>query len=380
MDDFITLLSTQIAFISFFIITIVLYYFYKVKENNSYRSYEEDILTRNINNPVISPRQNLQWEKEGTFNPAVVEINNKVHLLYRAVGSDGVSRIGYASSEDGLNFGQGDIHPIFSFERSKALNNNEVRKYDPVMYPSGGSSGGCEDPRITKIGDTLYMTFSAFGDWDFIRVGLSMINEKDFIKKKWSSWSKPILISPPNEIHKNWVIFPEKINGKFAILHSVSPKIEIEFRENLNTIGSQDPYIKSPAGIRLDGDRKSWDKRIRGAGPPPLKTEKGWLVLYHANDSNEPYKYKLGAQLLDLYNPTKVIAKASLPILEPTEWYENDGKPGVVYVCGAIIKENSKEGDSLYVYYGGGDKYVCVAHTHLDTLLTWLINNGEVRD
>jgi predicted GH43/DUF377 family glycosyl hydrolase len=244
------------------------------------------------------------------------------------------------------------------------------------MYPSGGSWGGVEDPRITKIGDTIYMTFNAFDGWDFIRIGLTMISEKDFLKKRWSSWSKPILLSPPGEVHKNWMIFPEKINGKFAIIHSISPKVEVEYRDTLQSIGGRDPFIKSPVGVRTAGSA-GWDSRIRGAGPPPLKTDRGWLVLYHANQKEESHKYKLGALLLDIEDPTKVLAKAILPILEPDLWYENDSKPGIVYACGAIIREDYG-GNSLYVYYGGGDKYVCVAHTHLETMLDWMTTHGSL--
>lgn len=377
MENILAFLSSQTMFIFFFIIIGILFYISTTQEfkSNNPPLDKKHLLTRSATNPVISPRQHLMWEKEGAFNPAALKLGGKVHLLYRAVGGDGVSRIGYATSDDGLHFGQGETYPIFSFEKPRGLHTKEQR-YDPIIYPSGGSFGGCEDPRLTHIEDTIYMTFNAFDGWDYIRIGLTMISEKDFLQKRWSAWSKPLLISPPGEIHKNWMIFPEKINGKFAVLHSISPKVEIEYRKSLTTIGTQDSYIKSPVGVRTKGNKDGWDNRVRGAGAPPLKTDKGWLVLYHANQDSEPHKYKLGVQLLDLHDPTKVLAKSILPILEPNEWYENDGKPGIVYACGAIIKENKEQGDSLYVYYGGGDKYVCAAHTHLDTLLEWLITHG----
>ncbi len=333
-------------------------------------------LTRNEKNPILSPRQHLSWESEGVFNPAAIKIGDDIHMLYRAVGSDGVSRVGYATSKDGFHFGNGDTYPAFSFEKPRLIYKG-LQKFDPVMYPSGGSFGGCEDPRIVCIDGTIYMTFNAFDGWDFIRIGLTMISEKDFLQKRWSAWSKPILISPPQEIHKNWMVFPEKIRGKFAVLHSISPKVEIEYRDSLTDIGITEPFIKSPVGVRTSGREGGWESRIRGAGPPPLKTEKGWLVLYHANQDSEPHKYKLGAQLLDLKNPRKVIAQSVLPLLEPDSWYENDWKPGIVYACGAIVKEHEGK-DRLYVYYGGGDKYVCAAYTDLNPLLDWLINHGSV--
>ena len=334
------------------------------------------LLTRVTHNPILSPRDSLSWEKEGVFNPAAIEIDGQVHMLYRAIGSDGVSRVGYAVSDDGLHFSDGDTAPIFSFEKVPSrAGSRRLEAYDPVMYPSGGSYGGCEDPRVTHIGDTVYMTFNAFDGWDFIRIGLVMMSEEDFINKRWNKWTKTKLISPPGEIHKNWMLFPEKVNGKYAILHSISPKIEIEYRASLDDIGTYTPFIKSPVGVRTKGSRDRWDARIRGAGPPPLKTSRGWLVLYHANEHHESHKYKLGAYLLDLYNPTKIIATSVLPVLEPDQWYENDGKPGIVYACGAIIKKGDADKDTLYVYYGGGDKYVCVAHTELDKLIDYMIEH-----
>ncbi len=375
------------SYISFILcviaITVLLLVLYILRVNKKsaqeLRKYiSQHLLTRAPLNPVLSPRQELPWEKEGVFNPAAVLIDGKVHLLYRAVGSDGISRVGYAASDDGIHFGTVNTAPIFSFEKPVSRL-GRIERYDPVIYPSGGSFGGCEDPRITKIDDMIYMTFNAFDGWDFIRIGLSMMTEKDFLEQNWNKWTKTQLLSPPGQIHKNWMFFPEKINGKYAILHSISPKIEIEYRETLNDIGTTSPFIQSPVGVRTAGNKNRWDARIRGAGPPPLRTDKGWLVLYHANEHNESHKYKLGAHLLDLSNPTKIIATSILPVLEPDQWYENDSKPGIVYACGAVVRKNENDEDDLYVYYGGGDKYVCVAHTHLQTLLAYMIEHGSVR-
>jgi hypothetical protein len=116
----------------------------------------------------------------------------------------------------------------------------------------------------------------------------------------------------------------------------------------------------------------SWDTWIRSSGPPPVKTDRGWLVLYHAMDKRFPHiGYKLGAMLLDLDNPEKIIAKAKSPILEPDMWYENDWKPGVVYSCGAVEKNGT-----LYIYYGGGDKYVCVATADLGKLVDTILEEN----
>ncbi|MFA5652354.1 MAG: hypothetical protein WC933_03235, partial [Candidatus Paceibacterota bacterium] len=312
-------------------------------------------LSRHHKNPVISPKvvNGKEWMAEGVFNPAAIVIKDKTHLLFRAVGTDGISRVGYASSNDGLHFDELHPEPVFYLKRSHFGNGKMVDKYDPVMYPSGGSWGGCEDPRLVKVDDKIYMTFNAFDGWDFIRVGYTSIKEEDFAKCKWN-WSKPKLISPHGEIHKNWVIFPEKINGKFAILHSLTPDVQIDYIDKLENLSSGKEKIKSKYGRKVP--RRMWDTWVRGAGPPPIKTDDGWLIFYHAISAEEPSKYKLGAMLLDLENPKKIIARSSAPVLLPDMWYENEGKPGIVYACGATIKD-----DTLFIYYGGGDKFVCVA-------------------
>jgi predicted GH43/DUF377 family glycosyl hydrolase len=177
------------------------------------------------------------------------------------------------------------------------------------------------------------------------------------------------LISPPGQAHKNWVIFPEKIKGKYAILHSITPKISIKYRDNLDFDGKK--FIKSKHHNK-EG-RKSWDNWIRGVGPTPLKTKDGWLVLYHAMDHRDPGKYKLGAMLLDLKNPTKVLYRSKEPILAPDECYENEGfKAGVVYACGAVIMDKK-----LFIYYGAADSVVCVATVKLNDFLNKLKNASK---
>lgn len=326
-------------------------------------------LRRHLQNPVLSPPEYSDWEAIGTFNPAAVQDNQgSVHILYRAIGSDGMSRFGYAVSKDGTNFSDKSPYPVFVMANPR---NGKLQKFDPVMYPSGGSWGGAEDPRMVRIDGRIYLSFNAFDGWDYLRVAISSINEDDFFNKKWK-WSRPIFISPTNEIHKNWVMFPEKINGKFAVLHSIVPKVEIEFVDSFNKFSEESRvFIKSWCGPRTSlPARNSWDAWIRSQGPPPIKTSKGWLILYHAHELNEFHRYKLGAMLLDLNDPTQITHRSTGPVLEPDEWYENDWKPGVVYACGAVVKD-----DELFVYYGGGDKHVCVAQTPLQDLLNSLVPN-----
>ncbi|MDD3663248.1 MAG: hypothetical protein PHT84_05295, partial [Candidatus Pacebacteria bacterium] len=210
--------------------------------------------------------------------------------------------------------------------------------------------------------DTLYILYTAFDGWSSVRIALTSISFDDFKKKRWN-WKKPVLISPPKEINKNWVIFPEKINGKFAIIHSITPEILIEYVDDLNEFDGK-RFIKSFYHNKPKW-KHSWDNMVRGVGPTPIKTKLGWLVLYHSMDRNDPNRYKLGAMILDEKDPTKILYKLSNPILEPEEDYENNGIAwGVIYSCGAIIKN-----DELFVYYGGADKFACVASMSIDELL-----------
>ncbi len=324
-------------------------------------------------NPIISPFMKHSWSHGGTFNPAAIkDKNGKFHIIYRAVGSDGVSRLAYSASKNGQKFDEHEEYPVFSMQNlSKSLDSDQVvTRPDPVMYPSGGSWGGCEDPRMVNIDGRIYVTFSAFDSWDYLRMGLISIREEDFYNKKWR-WNRPLLISPKGRINKNWVIFPEKFNGKFAILHSISPEIKIDYVNSFEELADGRVIIDSKFNNRFS--RTQWDTWVRGAGPPPLKTDKGWLVLYHAVEKKDPDKYKLGAMLLDLKDPNKIIARAPAPILNPDKWYENDWKPGIIYVCGAVIEK-----DKLFIYYGGGDKHVCVAQMQVNELLNWLLTEGRV--
>ena len=200
-------------------------------------------------------------------------------------------------------------------------------------------------------------------------VALTSIKIDDFLNKRWN-WSIPKLISKPGEVHKNWVIFPEKIRGKYAILHSIATEISIDYRDSLNF--KEGEFIES----HYDGatKEKNWERWIKGVGPPPIKTNKGWLIFYHAIDSDSG-KYKIGALLLDLKHPTRIICRSRYPVLEPSEDYENNGaKPGIVYVTGAVVKNGS-----LLIYYGAADNYVGVAYTNLNKFLNRLLSGSKAK-
>ncbi len=329
-------------------------------------------LDRHDQNPVISPRPHNEWEAQGTLNPAAVtDSKGNVHLLYRSIGQDGLSNIGHSKSADGFDFKDRSAFPVYQPEGGtpKADSAVEPVTYNPAYYTSGGGWGGFEDPRAVAIEGRVYMTYVNFAGWNSVRIGLTSIAMKDLENGQWN-WKKPKLISPAGQVNKNWLLFPEKINGKFAIIHSITPQIKIDYVEELDNMYVP-PNIKSAAP--KGGREEYWDNWVRGAGPPPIRTEQGWLLLYHAMDKNDPNKYKLGAMILDIKNPTRILYRAPQPILEPDMHYENDGKPGVVYASGAVIKDGN-----LIVYYGGGDKHVCVAKTPLVQILNWLVTYGKV--
>lgn len=314
-------------------------------------------------NPVILPRAEHRWESWQTFNPGAILLNGKVHFLYRAIGDDGISRLGYAVSGDGFRIDERLPYPVYRHCVTS-------RQFNYISFASGGSWGGCEDPRIVRVGDedTLYMTYTACDGG--LGVGLTSIRLDDFLNRRWD-WKKPKLISRTGEVHKNWVIFPEKINGKYAILHSVSPRITIEYLDDLEF--GEGECIESCYDGSSEECKDCWHDHIRAVGPPPIKTNDGWLVLYHANPKEDHSKYKVGAMLLDFNDPTKVLYYSKEPILEPDRFYENEGfKAGIVYASGAVVKDGN-----LVVYYGGADSYVCAAYTGLEEFLDTLKKDAK---
>ncbi len=334
-------------------------------------SHRYEILERFERNPIIVPRRGLEWEAVGTFNPAVFQDGNDLHLFYRALGSDGISRVGYAHSKDGLSFERRPLFPVYEPGRGNGMPDPKKATgpigIHPAYYTSGGGWGGSEDPRVVRIDDHIYMTYVAFEGWGSVRIALTSISVDDFKKGNWK-WKDPVLLSPMGEVHKNWVLFPETIKRKFAVLHRISPKIEIEYVDDFDHFDDENSIKSEPPS---GGRSTHWDSRMRGAGPPPIRTDLGWLLLYHAQDKKEPHKYQLGAMILDFNDPTRILHRSAHPILSPDMFYENDGKPGIVYASGAVIR-----GEDLRVYYGGGDKVVCTASTPLQDFMDYLVTEN----
>lgn len=297
-------------------------------------------------NPIISPLQGHSWENKATFNAAAIDIDGTVHLLYRAMGDDNVSVLGYASSQDGVNITERLAEPAYvpreDFEKKK-----------------GGDGGGCEDPRLTRIGNTIYLAYTAFNGVDPWRSAMSSISVKDFVSHKWEKWSKPQLVTPDRIQDKDTCILPEKIGGKYMVLHRIDPMICADL------VGSLD-FVKTPVTrcIEIMGPRPGmWDSVKIGIAGPPIKTDKGWLLLYHG--VSKTATYRLGAVLLDLKNPSIILSRSVDTILEPLEDYERMGTVhNVIFSCGQVLR-----GDMIYVYYGGADTVTGVAKISLAKLL-----------
>jgi len=319
-------------------------------------------LERYNKNPIIQPKPEHSWESKATFNPAAVYEGGRVHIVYRAMNNKKTSVLGYVSSKDGFQIDERLVEPIY------------IPREDFEKKAQPGHSG-CEDPRITKIGDRFYMCYTACDAKNPTRVALTSIKVEDFLNHRWN-WEKPVLISSPGIDDKNACILPEKINGKYAIFHRIHPCIwidfvdELSFGENKN-LASPEPcfwrnnWIKGSAWFQPRIDK--WDSRKIGIGAPPIKTKEGWLLIYHGL-SEQDRKYRIGAMLLDLKNPTQVLYRPDYFILEPEEDYEK-GEKNVVFPCGAVVIE-----DRLFVYYGAADQVVCVASTNLNKLIKKIRN------
>jgi predicted GH43/DUF377 family glycosyl hydrolase len=301
-------------------------------------------LTRFEGNPIIAPRKEESWELKGTFNPGTIVENGTVHILYRAVGENRVSRLAYARSKNGT-----EIHN---------------RSDRPVMAPSAGwEEFGCEDPRITRLDERYYVTYTAYS-----RRGprLALAATVDF-----QNFEKLGVIGPDRD-DKDCVIFPERIGGKIAILHRLESKIQIAYFDSISDMQKSRnfwrSYVEHLDDYEVIRSKFPWEQRKVGIGPPPIRTNRGWLVLYHGVSID--HIYRAGAMLLDLEDPARVLARTREPILEPQMEFERQGVvPNVVFPDGTAVVNGT-----LSVYYGGADTVCCVAYAPLKQFLDELEN------
>lgn len=306
-------------------------------------------------NPVIIPDPNHSWEAKATFNPAAIDLGNEVHILYRALSDDNTSTIGYARSADGKAISERLSEPVY------------VPREDFETKKIEGANSGCEDPRLTKIGKELYMCYTAFNGIGPPRVAVTSITEKDFLSRQWN-WSKPAPITPKDVDDKDACILPEKVEGQYLVFHRIGTDICADYLKSLD-------FKKETVNkcIRIFGPRPgTWDSAKVGITAPPLKTEKGWLLLYHGI-SERHHTYRIGAVLLDLKDPTVVLARSADPIFEPEELYEKEGiVNNVVFPCGMVVRDGL-----VCIYYGGADKVVGVATMELNILVKALAGAAD---
>ena len=316
-------------------------------------------LNRAVAKPILWPKPERPWESRAVFNPGAIYEGGKVHLFYRAMGEDNTSVLGYACSKDGLSFQSDDVPAYIPRE-----------DFEQKRVPGGNS--GCEDPRLTRIDDTVYMCYTAFDGRHVPRVAISSISVPNLLQKKWI-WQKPVLISPPGIMDKDAALFPRRVKDKYAFLHRVGNSIWLDYVDNLDFKNGE--VLKG--GVVMSYAQEDENVEKIGVAAPPIETRDGWLLLYHIvfriDESGSTLKYSLSAALLDREDPETVLARRKVPILEPQLPWEKEGiVPNVVFPCGAVVIKNR-----LFVYYGGADTVIGVATMRLSDLVQSLLQCGK---
>ncbi len=302
-------------------------------------------LKRYIKNPILKPIKAHDWE-EYVYNCGVIALDNKVHIIYRAISKDKVSRLGYASSSDGFNIDERLKKPIFvpklEFEKPMVKFNNS----------------GVEDPRLTRIGDRIYMFYVGVNG----RIGhssMASIKVEDFLQKKWN-WKRHGVLFPDID-DRNTALFPEKINGKYVLYTRFMPNIWVSYSKDLKNWSSPEIIMKPRKGM--------WDEYKIGIAGPPIKLKDSWLVIYHGVEQRQAGStrrvYRLGYILVDLKNPKKILYRTKKPIFEPVKNYEKFGQVNnVVFSCASIVLDKK-----LFIYYGGADTVIGVATADISKFL-----------
>ncbi|MBD3248296.1 hypothetical protein GF382_03325, partial [Candidatus Falkowbacteria bacterium] len=219
---------------------------------------DRSVVKRYKGNPIISPRPENKWEDLGTYNPGALYLNGKFHIIYRAQAKNGRSVLGYASSKNGFTIDERLDEPIYV-----PRENFEIKESDGFS--------GCEDPRLVAIGDNIHMFYTAYDGINPPSVAFTSIKKKDFLAKKWK-WTLPRLISPLRQFNKNACVFPEKIKGKYAVLHRINKSIDFHYTPDLSfkncSLCEENNWLIPRRG--------SWDDAKVGIAGPPVKTEYGW--------------------------------------------------------------------------------------------------------
>lgn len=329
----------------------------------------------------------VQWERL-VYNPAAVKIDGVTYLLYRALGNDGISRIGLWWSEDGITESGRLDYPVFGPEENyECLQDIDIEKRRADQLSKYGTIrevGGVEDPRITIVGEYLYMTYTAYGE--IPQIAAARIKIKDFLSdvkevKPYQGWKdswERLGIIRTGEDKDAVIISPGSSSEGLLLIHRISPpdisppdmqivpitdKAQIDDVDNIGNV-----FMQPREGM--------WDSEKIGAGTTPVKTEYGWLQIYHGVGIwNGRRAYRLGVVLTDLNDPSKIIYRSLNPVFEPQANYEKYGWVNdVVFTCGAVPRnKNSNDifgrDDEILVYYGGADEVIGVASAKISELI-----------
>lgn len=345
--------------------------------------------TRFEQNPILT-KQDIEPSQEGfviecVLNPGVFNYQNKTWLLLR-IAERPIQKEGYISFPIMNKNGDLDILSFSLDDPNLDLSDPRMVNYDGITYLSTLShlrlvcsddgnnfyepknipnkifglgpleTFGIEDCRVSYFENKYHLTFTQVSENG---VGVGLMTTSD-----WINFERHGMIIPPH--NKDCALFEEKINGQYYCLHRPSG---IDLGGNFIWLSSSPDLIHwGNHTCILKTRTESWDSARIGAGASPIKTNKGWLEIYHGADKN--HKYCLGAVLLDLENPTIVLARSLEPIFEPIEDYEMNGFFGnVVFTNGHIIN-----GDEIIMYYGASDEVICKATFSIVEILKTLIN------
>lgn len=301
--------------------------------------------TRVPQNPILTARGTL-FESHAVFNAGAIDINGSVYILYRAMDANNTSTIGLAISKDGVTIDERLSEPVYA-----------PRVDFEQKHGSSTGNSGCEDPRIVRIGDLLYMTYTAYDGVHAPAGAVSSISVDDFLARRFEKWSMPFLLTPDGVDDKDLALLPEKIDGNYLLYHRVHNLFCADLLHNIA------PGIRAHRCIEVMGPRRGmWDSEKIGSAAPPIKVGNNWLMIYHGVSRHATYR--LGAALLDA-SGTSLLARTANPIFEPIETYEKEGETAnVVFSCGAVVR-----GDTVFLYYGGADKVIGVATASLSHML-----------
>jgi predicted GH43/DUF377 family glycosyl hydrolase len=327
-------------------------------------------LFRRTLDPILTPSPDVAWASGAIFNPgAVLDDAGTLRLLVRGVPA-GHRRVTTA--------GDSPYEPDFGYEGYVSSLGLATRRPDgafvladePLLaaVPGGCDAFGCEDARITRLGDRYYITYTALSEPAATAtdgVGIALATTTD-----WATVERHGRIGPAVR-DKDAAIFPDRVGGRVAMLHRIAPDIQLVLFDDEDQLLAPGDAFWAEHLDHLDEwvvmrPEQPWEGKKIGAGPPPLWTPEGWLLIYHGADRH--HVYRAGLALLDLDDPRRVIARTKHPILEPELPFEREGDvPNVVFPEGAVV-----EGEALHVFYGAADSAVGHASAPMADVLALL--------